>query len=666
MSEFDFSDFGPLPRADSNSVLEEDSFTALRSSLPSDRFRFRDERANDTGVDASIEILVNSLATNWRAQIQLKGTDSTETLSDGSVSLSIEVSNLNHLLFSNSALYVLYIRPRNELRFVWARDERTRIESSNPRWREQGTVTLKFSAPITPETLNEIYNRIWQIFRLQRQLNDNLDGARNAERVMVSINPRTHEITNSRQAKQILIDSGTAMVSSGLIRQVQDLIRLLDVDDAQEPRIQLVQAHAETHLGRYQRAIGCLREASLRQDELSESERFFLQSIQDSCDFQTGRISIAELTQRLEEQTQRDDARFAVGNRLQQIRYTVLADPNQARILLPELQRLVEEIEGSPEISPAFKIYAKIYLVEVSGTQFLNEALSQGGEAFMQLMMGNSPDMRALYQAMVVGYNEWQERAVRLIHDAEASGNPRLMGAAILTSGGIGSVGYQSMKTMSSWLGVEPPITLDNVQSLINSVRGAERIFSDAGALEEELRAKMLIADLYDLCGSQNEARAIANEVLPKAKIMEYADVIARAEQHVSGNTLARQLASVGSMPVEKRVTIAANESDELLRANVAQMLRLLRLPAERLPHLESWYFSKRSLAREKVSWCKYINVVDDGEAVGFEREAWGIGACSRFGYRSEHENSDWAAVMSEFKRLYCENCEHRSPINRA
>jgi hypothetical protein len=549
------------------------------------------------------------------------------------------------------------------LRFVWARDERTRIESSNPRWREQETVTLKFSALITPETLNEIHRRIERVARLQRQLNDNLDGAGNASRVMVSIDPRTHEITDPQQAKQILINSGTAMVSSGLITQVQDLIRLLDVADARDPRIQLVHAHAETHLGRYQRAIGCLREASLRQDELSDNDRCFLQSIQDCCDFQTGRISIDELTQRLGERIQQGDARFAVGNRLHQIRCMVLADPDQARRLLPEMQRLVEEIEGSPEVSPAFKIHAKICLVEVSGTQFLNETLSQGGEAFVQMVMGISPDMAALYQAMVIGFGRWQQRAVGLIRDAQASGNPRLIGSAILTSGNIVRIGYHSMKIMSSWLGVEAPITLESVQRLIDDVREAERIFLDAGALEEELRAKMLIADLYDLCGSQDEAQQIANAVLPIAKTMEYSDVLARAEQHVAGNSITHQLAAISSMPVEERVAIAANESDELLRANAARMLRLIRLPAERLPHLERWYFSKRSVAREKMSWCRDIEVIDDGEDVGFTREALGIGACSRFDYQSERENSDWTAVISEFKRLHCENCEHRAPF---
>lgn len=138
------SDLGPLPQSDRNRELQELSLRAFRQILTVDRFVVRDERIDDAGVDASLELLINGRFTNMRAQIQLKSTDKLEINNDGSVSLSIAVSNLNYLLNGASPLYILFVVPRNELRFVWARDERRRIDQENPSWMQQETITIRF------------------------------------------------------------------------------------------------------------------------------------------------------------------------------------------------------------------------------------------------------------------------------------------------------------------------------------------------------------------------------------------------------------------------------------------------------------------------------------------------------------------------------------------
>ena len=61
-----------LPMADRNQELEQRSITALKTVLPSNRFLFRDERADDAGVDGSLELLIDSRYTNLRAQVQQK------------------------------------------------------------------------------------------------------------------------------------------------------------------------------------------------------------------------------------------------------------------------------------------------------------------------------------------------------------------------------------------------------------------------------------------------------------------------------------------------------------------------------------------------------------------------------------------------------------------
>src|SRR6266478_4418651 len=88
---------GPLPIADNNAELQRRSFDAFRAALPAAKFLFRDERTDDAGVDASIELLIDSRYTNLRAQVQLKGTASEEKNEDGSISLAVRAATLNYL-----------------------------------------------------------------------------------------------------------------------------------------------------------------------------------------------------------------------------------------------------------------------------------------------------------------------------------------------------------------------------------------------------------------------------------------------------------------------------------------------------------------------------------------------------------------------------------------
>jgi hypothetical protein len=88
----------PLPKADRNSEIQKLSIRAFEAALPVDKFTFRSEPIEDAGVDGSLELKIDGTYTNLRAQVQLKGTDSEKTNQDGSISVEVNVSNLNYLL----------------------------------------------------------------------------------------------------------------------------------------------------------------------------------------------------------------------------------------------------------------------------------------------------------------------------------------------------------------------------------------------------------------------------------------------------------------------------------------------------------------------------------------------------------------------------------------
>src|SRR5262245_24516233 len=123
----------------------------------------------------------------------------------------------------------------------------------------------------------------------------------------------------------------------------------------------------------------------------------------------------------------------------------------------------------------------------------------------------------------------------------------------------------------------------------------------------------MQAADFLDLSGQQESAREIAETVLQKAKAMDYAALIERAEKQLSGESLSSLVErTVRTRSEKEKVIDQIQESDESLRQNAAQILKIIELPSDRLPVLEREYFSYRDIAKEKMDWCRHIELIQD------------------------------------------------------
>ena len=370
MFSSDSSNSGPYPQSDRNDELEDLSFRAFQNILPVQRFVFRDERGKDKGVDASLELKIDSGFTNLRGQVQLKGTGSEEVNADGSVSVQVKTRNLIYLINGPSPIYVLYVAPRNELRFLWAREEYNRLNQENPDWRQQETITLRFQHILTPDALDQIHDQIRREAQLYRRINDILGRASNSERVVTAIDPTTLANTDPNEVYQLLLTSGATIVAAGYALQVKDLAGFLNPDAARTPRIQLIRAYAEYALGRYQFALGHAAEASLHLGELSAEDQQFLTFIRDACEYQAGRLSLSELAERIDARINRGTGGAPVIERLNQKRVALLGEPDVERraVLLTEFRVVVGEIL-SLDVAEPFKLLARLLLAEAEGHQ---------------------------------------------------------------------------------------------------------------------------------------------------------------------------------------------------------------------------------------------------------------------------------------------------------
>ena len=109
------SSLDDLPKRDENRRIQEQSEAAFRSAISEcGEFVVQSEDKHDYGTDVLIEAGDTEVMTNVRIHVQLKGTGC-ETNADGSVSVSIDRTNLNYLLMQPYSIFVCYHTPSQQL-----------------------------------------------------------------------------------------------------------------------------------------------------------------------------------------------------------------------------------------------------------------------------------------------------------------------------------------------------------------------------------------------------------------------------------------------------------------------------------------------------------------------------------------------------------------------
>jgi hypothetical protein len=662
----DIAGLGPLPKADRNAELQRLSFQAFQAILPADKFVFRDERAEDSGVDASVELLASSGgvsgSTNLRAQVQLKGTDSAEVNADGSISLQIKVSNLNYLLNGPSPLFIVYIASRNELRFAWAHDERRRLDASNPEWMRQGSVTIRFVELLSTEALEGIYGGILREGRLHRRVHDTLANASLGERVIIGIDPKSLATTGPEEAARLLLMSGLTLVSAGFADEVLNYVRLLDLELACYPRLQLVQAYAAYSRARYQAALAHLQEAAIGQEELTPSDRYFLLYLRHACEFYAGRIDLEEYSRRITDWEESGTDPFALAHRVDALRYRLLQeiDIKRRAELFDELRAAVTEVLECAGEQKAFKLQARLALIHADGGRVAFRFLQQLFRLNIRRGLQLSTDPRTIREKLMEEWTDWERSVNDALVEAEEERHPLLIAFALDTRAAIRSVLLSQIRLFASSSSEILDAMSDALfHETVSDVERARDIYVRASHLEGELRAKMQMADLYLLADRQGEAQEIAREVLPKAQVMEYRMLEERAREHLAGKAaFSRLKEEVGRRRTEDEDIRWAAETDERLREFAGKVTEELGLPAERLPVVLREFFSQRDIAQEHLHWCRHLELIQDlrhtdHPATHYRTDPERYCRCPKYGYVSAFGHPNWKGVITAFKQAY-------------
>lgn len=528
---------GPLPKADRNSELQELSIRAFQQILPVSKFLFRGKPADDFGVDGILELKIDSCATNLCAQVQLKCIEASNINKDRTISLSIDVSNVNYMLNGQSPLYVLYIVSRNEIRYLWARDERKRLDKKKPGWMDQDNISLHFEKVLTPAGVDKIHERIRQEAQLQRRIHDVLARATTAERVFINIDAETLQTIDSDDACQLLVISGASYVSAGYASVVIGLFDFISPTAARAPRLQMVRSYAYFTLGKYQAALAHAVEALLKSGELADDDQQFLLYLKDACDFHCGSIDLIEYTRRQDARSKEETGLFALMYRLDSVRHAYLQETHldKRQQCYTDIRSIVANILELADTSPLARLQARLTLLHAEGAQAVSQLLNELSVYKTRVMMGFPADHQGYIQVLDKRFGRWEQDISEPIEEAKAIIHPIVIGDALNTRVAVRILKLSTLIAVGKISeGIPEEVILANMAEAEQAVD----IHSVTESLEGELNARMLIADLFELDGQPQSSRTIAESVLPKALAMNYAGITAHAKSHISGDTL--------------------------------------------------------------------------------------------------------------------------------
>lgn len=662
---------GPLPRGDRQETLQQLSLTALRSMVPQRLFQFRDERNDDKGVDGVLEVKEphddgGYGFTNYRAQFQIKSTDSAASLAGGDYSVAVATSNLNYLLNGPSPLYFLWIEPRQEMRFAWARDEHARIGASRTDWQSQASVSIHFRDVATPAAFKDIYDRILREGRATRKVFETVTRSSNDERVVIQIDATSLESSDPHTLYQWLNESGMSIVSSGFGQRVIDWFLLLNAARRKEPRIQLVAGYAHAALGRNQEALGYLSMAALGRSSLCETDREVLDCLDVACRFFVGQIGYDEFRAKESAWAKTQSGPASIERRMDLLRRERLQarDPRVRRDLLATMRSVFAELERCPGVARSRLLQAQIALLSATGddlcVRFINAITLLNLKA--SIRAPSRDDVVREQRAVGEAWAAWCREMQSVVDQAREDGHPVLLADALSTLVAVSIVQGQIVKKDAESDGRTWALP-DAVGSQLRSYCAeAHDIFATAGHLEGTARTKLQLAELHLLRGQNEETGALIADVQTVADAMKYTGLASRTRDILEGTGTNLSYPSFRA----NEDFFVAERTDRELTEIAGLMMQAANHPPNALPVFERECRVDRQMAIERTTFCQHIQMSDSPmRPIDFLVLPPRRCRCDLHGHASNIEHDDPSVVLSSFKANYCPGCPDRMPKTR-
>jgi hypothetical protein len=447
---------------------------------------------------------------------------------------------------------------------------------------------------------------------------------------------------------------------------------LIDIKTSSMPRLQLTAGYAEYVLGKHYNALGHLRQAMARREELSCRDRVFVDRLRDACDLKAGIIDTETYERRTDERTRALTGLESLEAQLEVCQYRCLRErnPEVRATLTAKIRGITHQIVNHPEATEAVGLGANLTHLYIQGIEANMEVTNQLAMSRMRASMfhAREKDVAGGHRQAVSQLAEWGKSSTAALKKAYELGHPILIGEAhaVVLSVYLGELMSQRVEALFYDKAFRIPE--QTVSKLFQGITRALAIYDHNGSVEGRLRVKILKMDFLEIAGDLAAAKKLAEQIFPEADAMCFASFAERAKALLEDRTLLMQ--------VERDVTRVkqtdedfsiASQTDDEVQLFARDVVLSCGLPPSRLSVVEQSCRSLREVARERCSWCRHLDVLEEQPRTPDPATAYRVlpnqqCVCEKFDYETTIVTSDVRGLNDAFKHLYCANCKDRAP----
>ncbi len=645
---------GPLPEVAKSHTQESESIKALQDMLPTDKFIIRFLLERDYGVDLQVEARYEKYVTNFFTHIQMKSKEKSDPNLDGSVSLSVENSNLNYLLNGpcGCSLYILYLKDRKELRYVWASEEFARIKSEDPKWPNGSTtITLKFYDKIDSRAIQSIHEKIISKQTLYRDLTEQLakkvlGRGKQEEIPKLVLDVMHNRVRDPNITLSLLRKNGIDLVSLGYASSVLELAREIPSQFLeQDKKAQLVAAYAHYLQGSFFHAEGYLASCLENEEALNSEDEYLLNTIRNRCGVQLGKISQEEFLKREEAEIRNlTEPLLKLQAELDLVRLKA-SDAFRAPVTSGLREKCNQLLESAKKMgSSTLKSQAEIALLEIEGQIFLRD-FTENVWNTSGLIRDSYVDLRDKVIPFInTQLESWIIRVLSLCKSIEP--NPVLVADGLLTGSKI-LFGYIfHSKVLTVGLGIRLEINISVIERFLLLLEQISEKLLTQGMKYDAVKAKHFVTEILWCLGQQDQAKKKANQLLPRT--IQYPSIADRLQKIVDGKTEVEEIEALQLSFEEDDFFLQLD--DERLKEYSNWVARQLDVP---LYFVEREALIQRTIARERNNWCRHIDISP-------EHQNFLACYCAKTRQSTKIPAEHVETVISTFKGIACHQCSYQ------
>jgi len=546
ITEKDLDDMD-LPKANFYEELETLSEQNLQPLFQPSQFELCTRDRRDKGIDLTYEIKRNNKHLGFRFIIQLKATESIEAnLADGSLSKSIETSNINALLNNgHTAYYILFDINTKTFYYEHLNSFFKHLNEKDKDWEKQGSHVLRFSKKLLPDGIKLIYDSALKNGLFQRNLLEK------ATYISTSINKTDRvsfdtdfNITDDANIRELIEHLGFELINEGKWRQILLVHQKATGNVATTALYNLIIGIAYYYGGSRWDALSFLKKANNLKSELDEEMQMHLTYFDLTVRYSSELISEEEYEKRITKIEKSETVGLFIKLDKAKRKYIESLNKNSEERFDLYVKE-IEEIINDPKANAGLILTAKCELILFQG--FFNNHEFIRGIAHINIadeLFGVDATSRIESAKNLIAANEaWYKSVVEVIEEAAKQKNNFAYFTALTNKV---KVTYQFMVYMAT-VKVEKEIPGHPVQQrpdntpmlerTLKDIGEAANFFSSIGHIENTIASTSTMYEILHYLKKTDEANRIMTELETLVDKFDLEDHKHRLEYLKNGGT---------------------------------------------------------------------------------------------------------------------------------